>query len=656
MKLKDTSHLTDTFSSYQSFIYKSRYARWIDTSKGLTESGRREFWDETVDRYLTFMIDHVDSLEHNVTNDTLIDTFDDLYNMIWDQEVMPSMRAFMTAGPALKRENIAGYNCAYVHIDNPRCFDEILYILMNGTGVGFSVERKFINDLPSIPNVPFENTDDIISVADSKEGWARSLRDLISYLYTNRIPKIDYSKVRPAGARLKTFGGRASGPEPLEDLFKFTINIFKNACGRKLSSIECHDIACKIGEVVVSGGVRRSALLSLSDLYDDRMRHAKAGEWWKTDPQRALANNSVAYTHRPSMESFMQEWLALVMSKSGERGMFNREAAQRQASRFSRRPDDANYGTNPCSEIILHPNQFCNLTEAVCRHDDTEETLMRKVEYATILGTFQATLTDFHYLRKRWKDTTEKERLLGVSLTGIMDCPLLNKNGPHLEKRLSTLREHAVKTNKKWAKLLGIEPAAAITCVKPSGTVSQLTNSASGIHPRHSQYYIRTVRADNKDPLTKFMRQADVFNEPDVMSPEHNTVFSFPIKYSNKAVFRKDLSAVEHMELWLTYSEHWCEHKPSITISVKEHEWMDVGAWCYAHFDQLSGISFLPYSDHSYRQAPYQECTKEEYEELYKNTPKTIDWDKLNEFETEDNTKASQELACTAGVCEIVDI
>ena len=652
MKLIDPLYppTKDSFDSYQSFIYKSRYARWVD------EYSRRENWDDTIDRYLSFMLEHINTLEHKIDKDILDETLSDLYDMIWNQKVMPSMRAFMTAGPALLRENIAGYNCSYVHIDNPRCFDEILYILMNGTGVGFSVERKFVNNLPSIPNEPFENTDDTISVADSKEGWARSLRDLISYLYTNRIPKIDYSKIRPAGARLKTFGGRASGPEPLEDLFKFTINVFKNAYGRKLSSIECHDIVCKIGEVVVSGGVRRSALLSLSDLYDDRMRHAKAGEWWKTDPQRALANNSVAYTHRPSMESFMQEWLALVMSKSGERGLFNREAAQWQASRFERRPNDAHYGTNPCSEIILHPHQFCNLTEAVCRYDDTEETLMKKVEYATILGTFQATLTDFHYLRKRWKDTTEKERLLGVSLTGIMDCPLLNKNGPYLEKRLRTLREHALKTNKVWADLLGIEPSAAITCVKPSGTVSQLTDSASGIHPRHSQYYIRTVRADNKDPLTKFLKDAKVYNEPDVMSPEHNTVFSFPIRCSNKAVFRKDLSAIDHMELWLTYSEHWCEHKPSITISVKEEEWMEVGAWCYRHFDRLSGISFLPYSDHTYRQAPYQECTKEEYEELSKKTPKKIDWDKLNEFETEDNTKASQELACSAGVCEVVDI
>ncbi len=643
----------NSFDTYQSFIYKSRYARWLD------EKGRRENWNETIDRYIRFMyhqLDHLETRDKEIRWSTFEEAFNNLRDMITEQRIMPSMRALMTAGPALDREHIAGYNCSYVPIDNPRCFDEILYILMNGTGVGFSVERNCIHNLPSIPDSSFQYTDDRISVADSKEGWARSLRDLISYLYTSRIPKIDYSKVRPAGARLKTFGGRASGPEPLEDLFKFVINIFTEARGRKLSSIECHDIVCKIGDVVVSGGVRRSALLSLSDLYDDRMRHAKVGEWYNTEPQRALANNSVAYTHRPSIESFMQEWLSLVMSKSGERGMFNREAAQRQAARFGRRSADADYGTNPCSEIILLPNQFCNLTEAVCRPDDTAETLMEKVAYATILGTFQATMTNFHYLRKRWKDTTEKERLLGVSLTGIMDCPLLNKNGESLEKLLVRLREHAVEINKKWSKMLGIPVSAAITCVKPSGTVSQLTNAASGIHPRHSQYYVRTVRGDNKDPLVKFLKEAGVVNEPDVMFPDNNTVFSFPVKCTGKTVTRNDISAVEHLELWMTYSEHWCEHKPSITVSVREEEWMEVGAWCYKNFDRLSGISFLPHSEHAYRQAPYQECSKEEYQELYKTTPKNIDWEKMNAFESEDNTKASQELACTAGVCEIVDI
>ena len=640
------------FDGYQSFIYKSRYARWDDTQS------RRENWPETIDRYLTFMSNHVNSLESKTKGawNNFEESFSEIRSMIEKQEVMPSMRALMTSGPALARENIAGYNCSYLPIDNPRCFDEILYILMNGTGVGFSVERNAVNNLPDIPDESFQYTDDLISVADSKTGWARSLRDLISLLYTSRIPRIDYSNIRPAGARLKIFGGRASGPEPLEDLFKFVISIFIDARGRKLSSIECHDIVCKIGDVVVSGGVRRSALLSLSDLYDDRMRHAKAGEWYLTEPQRALANNSVSYTHRPSVESFMQEWTALIMSKSGERGMFNRSAAQRQASRFGRRSDEASYGTNPCSEIILLPNQFCNLTEAVCRYDDTEESLMRKVEYATILGTFQSTLTDFHYIRKRWKDTTEKERLLGVSLTGIMDCPLLNRNGDKLKSLLERLRNHAVKVNGEWADRLGIPRSAAITCVKPSGTVSQLTDSASGIHPRHSPYYVRTVRGDNKDPLTKFLKEVGVSNEPDVMSPTNITVFSFPIKCASKAVFRKDLTAIEHLELWMTYSEHWCEHKPSITVSVHEDEWLDVGAWCYRNFDRLSGISFLPYSDHTYRQAPYQECTEKEYKELHAITPKNIDWNKLNEFEFEDNTKASQELACSAGVCEIVDL
>ena len=638
--------MTQLPTNYQEFIHKSRYSRWIDAEQ------RRETWDETVERYLVFMWENTPMAQFGTKSKIM----QELRDAILTLEIMPSMRAMMTAGAALKRENIAGYNCSYIPIDNPRSFDEIVYILMNGTGVGFSVERKFIEQLPSIPDEEFETTDDIISVADSKEGWARSFRDLVSYLYTNRIPTVNYDKIRPAGAILKTFGGRASGPQPLKDLFNFTIGIFKNARGRKLNSLECHDIVCKTGEVVVSGGVRRSALLSLSDLSDDGMRHAKAGDWWHSEPQRALSNNSVAYRYRPSAEAFMQEWLALVMSKSGERGIFNRSSAQKQASKNNRRPEDALYGTNPCSEIILKPNQFCNLTEVICRPDDTEESLLRKVRLATILGTMQATLTDFHYLRKRWKDTTEEERLLGVSLTGIMDCPLLNKNIYNLRKRLIDLRLHAVATNQEWAKKLGIPESAAVTCVKPSGTVSQLTDTSSGIHARHSEYYIRTIRGDNKDPLTQFMIDIGIPNEPDVMSKEYNTVFSFPVKSSKNAIFRSSMSAIEQLEMWSTYSEFWCEHKPSVTISVKDEEWVEVGAWCYKHFDQLSGVSFLPYVDHTYRQAPYQECTKEEYEEMYQRMPKNIDWEKLNEYETTDMTKSSQELACSSGFCETTDI
>ena len=633
-------------SVYQTFIHKSRYARWLDNE------GRRENWNETVERYLSFMWENTPASQFGKKHPV----FDQLKNSILNLEVMPSMRALMTAGPALKRENIAGYNCSYIPIDNPRSFDEIVYILMNGTGVGFSVEKKFTDMLPSIPEDDFEITDDTISVADSKEGWARSFRDLISFLYTNRIPKVDYGKIRPAGSRLKTFGGRASGPTPLEDLFNFTIQVFKNAKGRKLSSLECHDIVCKAGEVVVSGGVRRSALLSLSDFDDTRMRHAKAGDWWTSEPQRALANNSVSYSYRPNAEAFMQEWLALIMSKSGERGIFNREAAQKQASRYGRRSDEVLYGTNPCSEIILQPNQFCNLTEVICRPEDTRETLLKKVEYATILGTLQATLTDFHYIRKRWKNTTEEERLLGVSLTGLMDNKLLNTPTQSLTKLLNELREKAVEVNIKWAELLQIPQSAAITCIKPSGTVSQLTDSASGIHARHSPYYIRTVRGDNKDPLTMFLKEAGIPNEPDVMSPEYNTVFSFPISSHSNAVFRKNLSAIDQLEMWLIYSENWCEHKPSITVSVRDKEWVSVGAWCYENFDKLSGLSFLPYSDHTYRQAPYQECTKEEYMKLNKTMPKSIDWDALSKYENSDMTKSSQELACSAGFCEVTDI
>ena len=638
--------IIDLPSVYQTFIHKSRYARWLDSE------GRRENWNETVERYLSFMWENTPVVQLGKQNSI----FNELKEAIINLQVMPSMRALMTAGPALKRENIAGYNCSYIPIDNPRSFDEIVYILMNGTGVGFSVEKKFTDMLPSIPEDGFEITDDTISVADSKEGWARSFRDLISYLYTNRIPKVDYSKIRPAGSRLKTFGGRASGPTPLEDLFNFTIQVFKNAKGRKLSSLECHDIVCKAGEVVVSGGVRRSALLSLSDFDDTRMRHAKAGDWWTNEPQRALANNSVSYSYRPNAEAFMQEWLALVMSKSGERGIFNRASAQKQASRYGRRSNEILYGTNPCSEIILQPNQFCNLTEVICKPDDTRETLLKKVEYATILGTLQATLTDFHYIRKRWKNTTEEERLLGVSLTGLMDNKLLNTPTQPLTKLLNELREKAVTVNIKWADLLDIPRSAAVTCIKPSGTVSQLTDSASGIHARHSPYYIRTVRGDNKDPLTMFLKEAGIPNEPDVMSPEYNTVFSFPVASHSNAVFRKDLSAIDQLKMWLTYSEHWCEHKPSITVSVRDEEWVSVGAWCYENFDKLSGVSFLPYSDHTYRQAPYQECTKEEYTKLNKDMPKTIDWKLLSEYENSDMTKSSQELACSAGFCELTDI
>jgi ribonucleoside-diphosphate reductase alpha chain len=634
-------------TEYQSFIHMSRYSRWIE------EEGRRETWGETVGRLVSFFKDHIDTnYEGGVTDKE----WNEIEESILSLEVMPSMRALMTAGKALDREHVSGYNCSYIPIDSPRAFDEVLYILMNGTGVGFSVERQYADKLPTVPDVEFEYIDSVVSVTDSKDGWARAYRDLIAYLYTGRVPKINVSKVRPAGARLKTFGGRASGPQPLVDLFDFTITKFKEARGRKLSSMECHDIVCKTGEVVVVGGVRRSALISLSNLSDQRIRTAKTGDWWSTNPERALANNSVAYTEKPDPGIFMKEWLSLYESKSGERGIFSRASAQKKAAENGRRDADWDFGTNPCSEIILRPNQFCNLTEVVVRAGDTVNSLTRKIRVATLLGTIQSTFTNFGYLRKRWQDNTEEERLLGVSLTGIMDSELLNGKEKGLEQTLEKLKQEAVNTNKVLAKKLGIPQSTAITCVKPSGTVSQLVDSASGIHARHNPYYIRTVRGDNKDPLTEFMKSCGIPNEPDVMKTEHTTVFSFPMKAPSGSVCRTDMTAIEQLEIWKTYAKHWCEHKPSVTISVKEEEWVPVGAWCWENFEYLSGVSFLPFSDHTYQQAPYQDIDEKTYKELVKAMPSSINWAKLKDFEKEDNTKGSQELACTAGVCELVDI
>jgi ribonucleoside-diphosphate reductase alpha chain len=624
-------------TDYQSFIHKSRYAKYFDNYG-------RESWDDTVTRYSTNVIgDKVDA-----------ETKHDLEQAIVGLEIMPSMRAMMTAGPALERDNTAGYNCSYLPVDDPKSFDEAMYILLCGTGVGFSVERQYITKLPEVPEL-FES-DTTVVVKDSKEGWAKAFRQVLALLWAGEIPKWDVSKVRPAGARLKTFGGRASGPAPLVELFNFAVTTFKNAQGRKLSSIECHDLMCFIGQIVVVGGVRRSAMISLSNLSDDRMRHAKSGQWWETAAHRALANNSVSYTEKPDIETFMREWLALVESKSGERGVFNREASKKQAAKFGRRDPNHDFGTNPCSEIILRPYQFCNLTEVVVRATDSVEDLERKVRLATILGTIQSTYTKFPYLRKVWRDNTEAERLLGVSLTGIMDNPLMTSKNKGLEKTLEHLRNVAVDTNSVWAERLGIPVSASITCVKPSGTVSQLVDSASGIHARHNPYYIRTVRGDNKDPLTQFMIDQGIPAEPCVFKGDTTTVFSFPQKSPNKAVTRNDMTAIEQLETWLTYQRHWCEHKPSVTISVRDSEWLAVGAFVYEHFDEMSGVSFLPHSDHTYQQAPYQDCTKKEYEELLKLMPERIDWNKLNEYEQEDNTVAMQTMACSGDSCEIVDL
>ena len=632
-------------TQYQQFIHLSRYSRW------LPDEGRREFWNETIERYFDFFKDHLKDMCNYELDDK---TRNEIEEAILDTRVMPSMRCLMTAGPALKKENIAGYNCSYVAVDRVAAFDEILYVLMNGTGVGFSVERQFTAKLPVVAE-EFYLSDTVIQVADSKLGWAKAFKELVGMLYIGQIPKWDMSKVRPAGAPLKTFGGRASGPDPLESLFNFTVTTFKNSAGRKLTSLECHDIVCKIAEIVVVGGVRRSALISLSNLSDDRMRHAKSGSWWEQNAQRALANNSACYSEKPDIGIFMDEWKSLYDSKSGERGIFNRESANKMAAKNGRRTIDGHeFGTNPCSEIILRDREFCNLSEAVIRTSDTKESLKEKVRIATILGTFQSTLTNFKYVSNVWKKNCSEERLLGVSLTGIMDNPLTNGKEKGLESLLEELKEVAVETNKKWAKKLGIPRSVAITCVKPSGTVSQLTDAASGIHARHNPYYIRTVRGDKKDPLTKMMTDAGFPVEDDVMNPSHTAVFSFPMKVDKHSVFRTDMNAIEQLELWLTYQKHWCEHKPSVTISVKEHEWLEVGAWVYENFDWMSGVSFLPFSEHSYKQAPYQDCDNNQYKELLNKMPKNVDWSMLGEYEKSDMTIGSQELACSAaGGCEI---
>ena len=623
---------------YQSFIHKSRYARWLDSE------GRRETWDETVNRYVDFFVEREQLNEQEAL---------ELFNAIHNLEVMPSMRCMMTAGEALKRDNVAGFNCSYLHIDHPRAFDELMYVLMCGTGVGFSVERNFIAKLPEVAET-FHKTSSTIVVSDSKLGWASAFRELIAMLYAGKLPQWDMSRVRPAGARLKTFGGRASGPEPLQDLFQFCVGVFQKAAGRKLTSIECHDVCCKIADIVVVGGVRRSALISLSNLSDQRMSKAKSGQWWVDQGQRRLANNSVAYTEKPDFEAFLTEMKNLYESKSGERGLFSRVAAQKIAGRNGRRDAEHDFGTNPCSEIILRSNEFCNLSEVVVRADDTLETLKEKVRKATIIGTLQSTLTDFRYLRVRWKRNTEEEALLGVSLTGIMDHAVLgDANNPELATWLEEMRNVSIKTNKDWAEKLGVNASAAITCVKPSGTVSQLVDSASGIHPRFSKHYIRRVRSDKKDPLAVYMEQAGFPVEQDVMSPS-SVVFSFPVKAPESSTCVKDVGAMEQLALWKTYQNHWCEHKPSVTVYYTDSEYFKVAQWIWDNFDLCSGISLLPTSDHVYQQAPYEDIDESQYEKLVAIMPQNVDWEELSQFEKEDNTTGSQELACTGGACEIV--
>ena len=633
---------------YRNFIHVSRYSRWIE------EKGRRETWVETVDRYIDFMKEHLVKNYNYKENDI---KFSQVREAILNHKVMPSMRSLMTAGSALERDHIAAYNCSFIAVDSLRSFDEAMYILMNGTGVGFSVEQKYVDNLPVIAEELFP-TNTTIVVEDSKLGWAKAYKELIGLLVTGQIPNWDMSKVRPAGARLKTFGGRASGPEPLSDLFKFTVEQFKIAKGRRLKPIEAHDIMCKVGEVVVVGGVRRSALISLSNLDDFEMAKAKSGQWWETEGQRALANNSAVYNSKPNTAQFLREWRNLYESKSGERGIYNMDSVRRHIDKFDRRDSSKVVGTNPCGEILLRANEFCNLTEVVIDANDTEETLRDKIEVATILGTWQSSLTNFKYIRKSWKDNCEEERLLGVSLTGIFGNSLTGKVHKDLAGMLDRLRESAIKVNKKEADVLGINHSVAITTVKPSGTVSQLAGVSSGIHPWYSEYYIRTVRADNKDPLTAFLKDFNVPNEPDVMKPDMTTVFSFPIKAPKNAVVTADISAIEHLEVWKVYRTHWTEHNPSVTINIKEEEWLDVGAWVFKNFDSIGGVSFLPASEHSYRQAPYQEITKDEYEKLLSSMPKQIPWKSLPLYEMEDTTTGSQELACVAGAgsCDVVDL
>ena len=620
---------------YNRYIHASRYARWIE------DENRRETWEETVNRYISFWVERFgDSYPA-----------EDVRNAILNMDVMPSMRTLMTAGKALSKDELAGYNCSYIAIDNPRAFDEVLYVLMVGTGVGFSVERQFINKLPSIPE-ELHDTETTITVKDSRIGWASAYRELISLLYSGVVPKYDVSKLRPAGARLKTFGGRSSGPQPLVDLFEFTISKFKGAAGRKLNSLEVHDVVCKVADIVVVGGVRRSALISLSNLTDERLRIAKSGAWWEQDGQRGLANNSVAYTEKPDMGIFMKEWEALYESKSGERGVFNRVSATNKAASTGRRDTVGfDYGTNPCGEIILRSSGLCNLSEVIVRDNDTLDTLKDKVRIATIIGTFQSTLTNFRYVRPVWKNNAEEERLLGVSLTGIMDNKYLSDHSSKdLAKALEELKHYAVVTNKKWAEKLGINQSVAITTIKPSGTVSQLVDSSSGIHPRYSQYYIRTVRADSKDPLAAFLESQGVPCEPDVTKPDSVRVFSFPQQAPKGAVLRENMTAVDQLEHYLLFNKHWAEHNCSITVYVREHEWLQVGAWVYKNFNEIGGVSFLPYSDHSYRQAPYQPCSKEEYDKAVSKFPE-INWG--NFLETEDTLTSYKELACVSGVCEV---
>lgn len=645
------THLTpdgDLADPYRGFIAKSRYARWRDADN------RRETWTETVDRYMGFMQGHLMDKYGYVPAS---DLYHEIRQAILNHQVMPSMRALMTAGEALHRSNIAGFNCSYLPLQDPQSLDELLYILMNGTGVGYSVERKYVDQLPAVPATIGRFYAATIMVSDSKEGWAYALRSLLRYLWNGVRPEWNLSAVRPAGARLATFGGRASGPEPLAELFEYVIELFLSARGRQLRPIEVHDLACKIASVVVVGGVRRSAMIALSDVDDTEMAEAKSGRWWESAPHRALANISAVYTDEITRTEFDHEWENLVNSGSGERGIFHRGAAQRQAAKFGYRAEDVDYGTNPCSEIILRPYSFCNLTEVVVRPADTLDSISRKAELAAILGTWQATLTDYPYLRDEWRQNAESERLLGVSLTGVFGNAILGGKKGHALAGLAlvTLRAAVRRSNADEARRIGIPAAAAATCVKPSGTVSQLVGCESGLHPRHAQYYLRRVRIDKKDPLGLLLLDSGVPAEEDAYNSAA-WVFEFPQRAAKDAVTRADLSALDHLKLWRIYQEYWCEHKPSVTVSVRPEEWDEVREWVWEHLGSVSGVSFLPYAEHTYVQPPYEEISEESYWTLVSSMPE-IFWHDLTFYELADGTTGSQELACSAaGDCEVVDL
>ncbi|MDA0320449.1 MAG: recombinase [Proteobacteria bacterium] len=620
----------------EEYVYISKY------SKFLHDQNRRETWAETVKRYKANVLDR------HLSNEMA----EIIARAILNLEVVPSMRMLATAGPALDRDNVCGYNCAYKAITQPRDFSDALFILSSGTGMGYSVEKKYISQLPKVPSsVKMDEVS--FTVQDSREGWQEAVQFAMEEGFLGNIYEYDLSLLRPEGAILKTFGGRSSGPEPLRKTLNYINDLFKKAAGRQLTSLECHDLMCMIASCIVAGGVRRSAMISLGDIDDVEMRNAKNWSLGAFPEERHSANNSYVTNGTPSKEEFEAEWSAMVAGKSGERGIFNRASAKAQAEKFGRKVAD--FGCNPCSEILLvDDGQFCNLSEVIIRADDDFYDLKRKVELATIIGTVQSTFTHFPALPKNWTDNCEEERLLGVSMTGIMDNPLTNGVLAGLPGRLNELRNFAIDTNKKWAEKLGISAAASVTCVKPSGSVSALTGTASGIHSRWSDYYIRRTIQSNADPLTQLMIDEGIPHEPSATKPDLETVFSFPIASPLGAVTNGTRSAIEQMEMWLTYQRNWTTHKVSATISVKSDEWDDLAKFVYDHFDEIAGVSFLPYDDHAYVQAPYEQISAEKYEELNLAFPISVNWSRLPEFEIEDTTKASQELACTGGACEIL--